>query len=85
MITTIATTTTTPDTLAGFAQLDLDPRRYWLRAHQRAVARACRMSAVYERAWRRGDPAFVEWQQLREADRCERFCYAALCHVMDWR
>lgn len=79
MITTIATT---PDTLASFAQLDL--RRFWLRAHQRAVARCRRLSAVYERAWHSGAPAFVEWEQLRVAGARERFCYRQLCRQMGW-
>jgi hypothetical protein len=63
-----------------------DPQHlYWLRAHQRAVRRIRRQSAAYEHAWHRGAPAFVEWEQLRTANRREQFTYTMLCHIMDWR
>lgn len=60
-------------------------RRYWLRAHKQSVARRRRLSAVYEAAWRSGRPAWHEWEQLQTARTRERFCYALLCLVMDWR
>jgi hypothetical protein len=64
---------------------DVADRRYWLRAHQRAVTRCRRRSASYEHAWRSGHSAWQEWKQLRAADRRERYCYTILCRVMDWR
>jgi hypothetical protein len=62
-----------------------DPRRYWYRAHQRALARVRRLSAAYDHAWHTGAPAFIEWEQLRAAHRRERFCYQMLRRVMGWR
>ncbi len=76
------TTATVTNPLASLA---LDPRRYWLRAHQRAIARVQRLSAVYEHAWRSGQPAIDQWHELAIARHRERFTYQMLCCVMGWR
>lgn len=61
-----------------------DPRRFWYRAHQRAVARRRRLSVAYESAWQSGQPAWNEWEQLRAANRRAAYCYRQLCRVMGW-
>lgn len=87
----LATTSATIPQVIPQARTDLEleigqsPRRYWYRAYQRAVARCRRLSATYEHAWRQGQPAMQEWEQLVVAHRREAFTYRMLCCVMGWR
>ncbi len=76
-----ATIRIAPDTLATLA---LDPRRFWYRAHLRAVAHVHRANAAYEHTWRSGQPAWSEWEQLRAANHRAAFAYWQLRAVMGW-